>query len=86
MRNDRGRRGFELEDIDGEIPDELIENKDVIECVRRVVESLPEEQRMCVILRYYDEMSLQEIADTLEVSLGTVKAGSAERLRKCVTR
>lgn len=77
---------FELEDIDGEIPDELIENKDVIECVRRVVESLPEEQRMCVILRYYDEMSLQEIADTLEVSLGTVKAGSAERLRKCVTR
>ena len=65
---------FELEDIDGEIPDELIENKDVIECVRRVVESLPEEQRMCVILRYYDEMSLQEIADTLEVSLGTVKS------------
>lgn len=65
---------FELEDIDGEIPDELLENKDVIECVRRVVESLPEEQRMCVILRYYDEMSLQEIADTLEVSLGTVKS------------
>lgn len=65
---------FELEDIDGEIPDELLENKDVIECVRRVVESLPEEQRMCVILRYYDEMSLQEIADTLEISLGTVKS------------
>ena len=65
---------FEIEDVDGEIPDELLENKDVIECVRRVVESLPEEQRMCVILRYYDEMSLQEIADTLEVSLGTVKS------------
>lgn len=65
---------FELEDVDGEIPDELLENKDVIECVRMVVESLPEEQRMCVILRYYDEMSLQEIADTLEVSLGTVKS------------
>lgn len=65
---------LELEDVDGEIPDELLENKDVIECVRRVVESLPEEQRMCVILRYYDDMSLQEIADTLEVSLGTVKS------------
>lgn len=65
---------LELEDVDGEIPDELLENKDVIECVRRVVESLPEEQRMCVILRYYDEMSLQEIANTLEVSLGTVKS------------
>lgn len=65
---------LELEDTDGVIPGELVGNEDVIECVRRVVESLPEEQRMCVILRYYDEMSLQEIADTLEVSLGTVKS------------
>ncbi|WP_417122631.1 sigma-70 family RNA polymerase sigma factor [Ruminococcus bicirculans (ex Wegman et al. 2014)] len=73
---------FELEDIDGEIPDELLENKDVIECVRRVVESLPEEQRMCVILRYYDEMSLQEIADTLEVSLGTVKSRLSRASKK----
>ena len=73
---------LELEDIDGEIPDELLENKDVIECVRRVVESLPEEQRMCVILRYYDEMSLQEIADTLEVSLGTVKSRLSRASKK----
>lgn len=73
---------FELEDIDGEIPDELLENKDFIECVRRVVESLPEEQRMCVILRYYDEMSLQEIADTLEVSLGTVKSRLSRASKK----
>lgn len=73
---------FELEDIDGEIPDGLLENKDVIECVRRVVESLPEEQRMCVILRYYDEMSLQEIADTLEVSLGTVKSRLSRASKK----
>ncbi|WP_298485961.1 sigma-70 family RNA polymerase sigma factor [uncultured Ruminococcus sp.] len=73
---------FELEDIDGEIPDELLENKDVIECVRRVVERLPEEQRMCVILRYYDEMSLQEIADTLEVSLGTVKSRLSRASKK----
>lgn len=73
---------FELEDINGEIPDELLENKDVIECVRRVVESLPEEQRMCVILRYYDEMSLQEIADTLEVSLGTVKSRLSRASKK----
>lgn len=65
---------LELEDTDGVIPGELVGNENVIECVRRVVESLPEEQRMCVILRYYDEMSLQEIADTLEISLGTVKS------------
>ena len=73
---------LELEDTDGVIPGELVENEDVIECVRRVVESLPEEQRMCVILRYYDEMSLQEIADTLEVSLGTVKSRLSRASKK----
>lgn len=73
---------LELEDMDGVIPGELVGNEDVIECVRRVVESLPEEQRMCVILRYYDEMSLQEIADTLEVSLGTVKSRLSRASKK----
>lgn len=77
---------LELEDTDGVIPGELVGNEDVIECVRRVVESLPEEQRMCVILRYYDEMSLQEIADTLEISLGTVKSRLSRANKKCVTR
>lgn len=73
---------LELEDTDGVIPGELVGNEDVIECVRRVVESLPEEQRMCVILRYYDEMSFQEIADTLEVSLGTVKSRLSRASKK----
>lgn len=73
---------LELEDTDGVIPGELVGNEDVIECVRRVVESLPEEQRMCVILRYYDEMSLKEIADTLEVSLGTVKSRLSRASKK----
>lgn len=73
---------LELEDTDGVIPGELVGNEDVIECVRRVVESLPEEQRMCVILRYYDEMSLQEIADTLEISLGTVKSRLSRASKK----
>lgn len=73
---------LELEDTDGVIPGELVGNEDVIECVRWVVESLPEEQRMCVILRYYDEMSLQEIADTLEVSLGTVKSRLSRASKK----
>ena len=35
---------------------------------------LPERQRAIVVLRHYDEMTLEEIADTLGVSLGTVKS------------
>ncbi len=36
------------------------------------MEQLSEEHRTILILRYYDDLSYQEIADTLEVKLGTV--------------
>lgn len=35
---------------------------------------LPERQRAVVVLRHYEEMTLEEIADTLGLSLGTVKS------------
>jgi len=35
---------------------------------------LPERQRTIVVLRHYDEMTLDEIAETLGLSLGTVKS------------
>src|ERR671911_1508433 len=35
---------------------------------------LPERQRAIVVLRHYDDMTLEEIAETLGLSLGTVKS------------
>jgi RNA polymerase sigma-70 factor (sigma-E family) len=35
--------------------------------------TLPRQQRACVALRFYESMTEQEIADTLDVSIGTVK-------------
>jgi RNA polymerase sigma-70 factor (ECF subfamily) len=42
--------------------------------IARALRVLPERQRAIVVLRHYDEMSLDEIAVTLGVSLGTVKS------------
>jgi RNA polymerase sigma-70 factor (ECF subfamily) len=42
--------------------------------VRRVVERIPEKYRVMIELRYYEELSYEEIAQTLELPLGTVKA------------
>jgi len=42
------------------------------ETVYRAVQSLPEKQRVCVLLRYFQHHSYDEIADILEVSRGTV--------------
>lgn len=42
--------------------------------VRRAIESLPNKQRATVILRTYQELSHQQIADILGSSVGAVKA------------
>lgn len=38
------------------------------------VRKLPDRQRACVVLRYLEDMTEAEIADTLECSVGTVKS------------
>jgi RNA polymerase sigma-70 factor (sigma-E family) len=42
--------------------------------VWRAVNELPERQRACVVLRYYEDMPEAEIADVLDCSVGTVKS------------
>lgn len=38
------------------------------------ISTLPDKQRLVFNLRYYDEMSYQEISDILETSVGALKA------------
>ena len=45
-----------------------------IEIMRQVVEQLPDKYRRLVSLRYFDELSYEEIATELKAPLGTVKA------------
>jgi RNA polymerase sigma-70 factor (sigma-E family) len=54
---------------------------EVWEAVRR----LPSRQRACVVLRYYEDMTERQIAETLGCSPGTVKSSTSralDRLRK----
>ena len=44
----------------------------------KLVASLPDKQRMAVILRYQEEMELREIAEVMEIPINTVKS-SIER-------
>lgn len=41
--------------------------------VRAALASLPRRERACVVLRYFDDLPLADIADTLGVSVGSVK-------------
>jgi RNA polymerase sigma factor (sigma-70 family) len=54
------------------VPDRLARDTDhlrVLECVRQ----LPVRQRDCVTLRYFEELSIDRIADTLRLSPNSVK-------------
>ena len=51
-----------------------IENDDRIEVLNRALESLSEKQRTAFVLNKYDEMSYQNIADILEMSLSSVES------------
>lgn len=55
-------------------PHKLIEQDEEMRRVREAVASLPLAQRVVVVLHYLNELSLQEIAQVLEVPEGTVKS------------
>ena len=49
-----------------------LEQKELINRLEIGIEALPPQQKAVLILKVYQEMSYQEIADTLGISLGTV--------------
>lgn len=69
------RKTERAQNPDGPDPDELPaqETSDYAD-VRALLSGLADERRELVMLRFVDGMSLQDIAETLEIPLGTVKS------------
>jgi len=55
-------------------PHDLTEQKEQWEQVELAISALPLAQRMVVVMYYLNDLSIQEIADSLEIPLGTVKS------------
>ncbi len=56
------------------VPDWTPERHAVSNVVWDAVRRLPERQRACVVLRYYEDMPEAQIAEVLDCSVGTVKS------------
>lgn len=60
---------------DKELCDQSLEDRvsyeQVLRDVRRLVKFLPENQQEIIRMRYYDNMSFKDIADTLQISINT---------------
>ena len=56
------------------IPDEALDKEDLKQTIHAMLAELPMEQRSAIMLRYFDEISVKEIAEIHGVTEGTVKS------------
>ena len=76
--------------IHSEIPEDLAEEKSLIEddvlnnesleILAKALKSLPQEQRDIIVLRYYRGLTLQEVAEQMNLSYGVTKLRHREAL------
>lgn len=62
--------------------EEELEAKEAKEKLEEAIQSLPEREKEVFILRYLNHLSLEEIAQSLNVAVGTVKAHLSHGLEK----
>ncbi len=73
------RRRETLMDAPPEVPAHQSNSEDAID-VQRVLDQLPAGQRAVIVLRYWEDLSITETAQTLRISEGTVKSQTAKAL------
>lgn len=64
---------LETED-EGVLPESVVDSKETKRMVTQCISKLPEQQQICVMMFYYDELSVKEIAQALNIPEGTVKS------------
>lgn len=66
---------YQIEDEDKQYqPETAYTKKETAELVHELMDSLSDEQRMCVLMFHIEELSIREIAQTLNCSENTVKS------------
>lgn len=74
--NEDGETVFDtiIEEREEFIPDEALDKEELKKAIQEMIDELPEEQRTAIMMRYFDEISVKEIAGIQGVSEGTVKS------------
>ncbi len=65
---------MQLKDNRGQTPDASLLESELQKAIEAAIAQLPETQRMAVVLRRYEELSYEQIADVLDQSVPAVKS------------
>jgi len=68
---------LEIENLSSHIylsPDESYEREEITNLVKVAIESLPDDQRLAIVMREYQDFNYEEIASVLKCSVGAVKS------------
>ena len=71
---EENRRLLEAILDDGDTPEEAAEKRELAEILRCIIEELPSEQREAILLYYYEDLSLAEVAQEQNCPVPTVKS------------
>lgn len=74
IRKQKSRRETSLEELAEPTALERVHDTMLASYLERMVASLPEKQRVAIVLRYQENMEPEEIAEVLEVNVSTVKS------------
>jgi len=69
-----GTRFVDLMEADQELPDAQLLDSEQKDSIRNAVDQLPSHLREILLLSYFQQMSYVQIADSLQIPLGTVKS------------
>ena len=69
-----GTEDLPLPDESARAPDTSLLEVELQQAIERAIMQLPESQRMALVLRRYEEMSYEQIAEILELSVPAVKS------------
>jgi RNA polymerase sigma-70 factor, ECF subfamily len=72
--NAGGQAGFDLPDLATKSPGERALQEEMMEAIDRAILALPEQQRLAIVLRRYDEFTYEEIAGILKTSVPATKS------------
>jgi RNA polymerase sigma-70 factor, ECF subfamily len=57
-----------------ETPERLLLNDEIIDAIKTAIDKLPEEMRTAIMLREFEGMSYEEIAEAMDCPVGTVRS------------